>query len=86
MAPDKPRGRPGEKAAPHVIGAPATGTKARITGCPCGCAARPPWADDPHCLRHRPRGARGLAAALDHLDELGLCACWIAPRDHRRAA
>jgi len=29
---------------------------------------------------------RGLAEALDHLDELGLCACWTAPRPHRRAA
>jgi hypothetical protein len=29
---------------------------------------------------------RGLADALDHLDELGLCACWTAPRRHRRAA
>jgi hypothetical protein len=29
---------------------------------------------------------RGLAVALDHLDELGLCACWVAPRRHRRAA
>jgi hypothetical protein len=44
-----------------------------------------PWTDDPDCIRHR-RTARGLAQALDHLDELGLCACWTAPRHHRRAA
>ena len=29
---------------------------------------------------------RGLAAALDHLDELSLCACWVAPRRHPRRA
>jgi hypothetical protein len=32
------------------------------------------------------RGTRGLADALDHLDHLGLCACWTAPRHHRTAA
>lgn len=46
----------------------------------CGCS-RP--AD---CLVLGPRGARGLAAALDHLDAMGLCACWVAPRRHRSAA
>lgn len=22
-------------------------------GCPCGCLTRPPWLDDPNCIRHR---------------------------------
>ena len=57
----------------------------RITGCPCGCQAMPPYVDDLDCQRHR-RLTRGLAEALDHLDALGLCVCWVAPRRHRRAA
>lgn len=22
-------------------------------GCPCGCTSKPPWVDDPDCVRHR---------------------------------
>jgi hypothetical protein len=28
--------------------------RAADTGCPCGCRTRPPWLDDPACIRHRP--------------------------------
>lgn len=35
--------------------------------------------------RRPARVPRGQAEALDELDELGLCACWTAPRPHRRA-
>jgi hypothetical protein len=26
----------------------------RRAGCPCGCATRLPWTDDPGCIRHKP--------------------------------
>jgi hypothetical protein len=29
------------------------------------------------------RDAGALRQALDHLDALGLCACWVMPRQHR---
>jgi hypothetical protein len=35
--------------------------------------------------RHGPPG-RGLREALDHLDDCGLCCCWVANRRHRSAA
>lgn len=25
-----------------------------------------------------------LTGALDHLDQIGLCACWVGPRQHPR--
>jgi hypothetical protein len=33
-----------------------------------------------------PRPEPGLTAAADHLDGLGLCACWAVPRRHREAS
>lgn len=52
MAPDKPEGRPRQEAPSRTISAPTTDTTAMVTrpGCPCGCATRPPWLDDPGCL------------------------------------
>jgi hypothetical protein len=91
MPPERRSGPPLTKAA-RDIKAPAgcsthpTVQPAAVTGCPCGCRTWLPWIDDPECLRHRPHTARGLADALDHLDELGLCACWVGPRRHRRSA
>jgi len=35
-------------------------------------------------VTRRPARHRGLADALDHLDELGLCVCWVGPRRHPR--
>lgn len=65
--PDKPRGRPGEKAAPHNISDAGSGTTANLppgavavrelptwTGCPCGCRTKLPWFDDEDCVRHLP--------------------------------
>ena len=26
----------------------------QLSGCPCGCRTRPPWGDDPDCVRHQP--------------------------------
>jgi hypothetical protein len=32
------------------------------------------------------RQRRAWAAALDHLDRLGLCACWVTGRQHAGAS
>jgi hypothetical protein len=61
---------------------------ARMVPLPCGC--RDPLPCDlrrwcPVWDGPRPVSRRGLAVALDELDELGLCACWTAPRPHPQA-
>jgi hypothetical protein len=33
-----------------------------------------------------PRPAASIGTALDHLDAVGLCCCWVAPRAHREAS
>lgn len=25
-----------------------------LPGCPCGCESKPPYVDDPACIRHKP--------------------------------
>ena len=59
----------------------------RLPPLPCGC-----WDSLPCDLRRwcpaldaPPDPRRGLRRALDELDQLGLCACWTAPRPHPQA-
>ena len=52
----------------------------RITGCWFGATPYSAAREMPH------DPDRGLAEALDHLDHLNLCVCWVAPRRHRARA
>lgn len=87
MPPDTAERRPRHKGG--VPDDALAGGKVTITvthpGCPCGCETRPPWIDDPDCVRHEPL-TRGLEQALDHFHELGVCVCWVAGRVHERGA
>ena len=54
---------------------------------PCGCHDPLPcdlagWC--PYWVGPRPRP--DLNTAADELDELGLCVCWLVPRQHREAS
>lgn len=46
----------GETNVTATINHPGIGGVERDRGCPCGCTTRPPWIDDPECIRHAPLG------------------------------
>jgi hypothetical protein len=56
MPPDREECRPRREGGTQddAANVPTIVTGASVTGCPCGCASRPPFTDDPGCLRHRP--------------------------------
>ena len=55
-----------------------------LSACPCGCMTKPPWFDDPACVRHKPAAVPDdwdrIRAELHALPPLAVIAC--TPDEH----